>query len=110
MFEDVNLEDHQDHDPALCDFARIFLTQRYVQGINIIPTLELLTNEQIVQIGITSVMFSAIDAVEPIYAEYGISMAQLFDFSEYLRHYLMDTRVNDLGMKFVANTDNVSLN
>ena len=110
MFDNMNPEEHKDHDPARCDFARILLTKRYVDGDDIIPTLELLTNEQIVQIGITSVMFSAIDAVEPIYAEYGISMAQLFDFSEYLRHYLMDTRVNDLGMKFVAITDNVSLN
>jgi hypothetical protein len=110
MFDNINPEEHKDHDPARCDFARIYLTQRYVQGEDIIPVLDTLTVEQVITIGFTSAYFSEVSEAVSVYESHGITMEQLFAFSEVLRHYLMNTRVNSQGMKFVANTDNVSLN
>lgn len=100
-----NPEDHKDHDPARCDYARIWLTQQFVAGTHA-EHVAALTDDQIVAIGMTSEMYSMVDTVEHIYTEYNLTLANLKAFADYLRNYLLNERghANRLGLTVLDRT------
>ena len=86
-----NPADHKDHNPARCDFARIWLTQQFVAGTHA-EHVAALTDDQLGTIGKTSEMYSMLEQVEPIYAEYNLTLDNLKAFADYLRNYLLNER------------------
>lgn len=103
-----NLEnplDHSDHDPSLCDYARIWLTQQFVEGKHQ-EHINKLSNEQIVIIGSTSALYSTYTNITDLYQHYNLTLKQLWDFSEYLRVFLLTER----GFSKLMPPKNVNLN
>ncbi len=85
----IELVEHSEHDPSLCDFARIWLITQWIANTHM-SIIHSLTAMQLVEIGYKSYMYSQDVENTELYASYGITLEQLFDFSEFVRIYLME--------------------
>lgn len=89
MFNDTtNPADHKDHDPARCDYARLWLTQQFVAGTHE-QHVEKLSNEQIARVGMMSAVYSQTPETAPLFAEFNLTLEQVYNFSEMLRKVLI---------------------
>jgi hypothetical protein len=89
MFNESNdLNDHINHDPSSCDFARMLLIHTFIAGTHV-ETVSKLTKQQIFNIGIICAIDASNPLAENLYATYGLTLTQVFDFSEYLRNILI---------------------
>jgi len=111
MSTSLNPADHSDHDPSLCDYARIWLIQQYVAGLHL-PIVEKLDNEQMVLIGFTTFSESQNSAFVPVFEKHGLTLDNLFEFSEYIRNYLLNERglADEMGESLVPDISKISLN
>ncbi len=113
MTHSNNPADHKEHDPSRCDFARIWLTQKWIENPNT-SLFALLDNDQLTVIGFKSCVYSNLEDVQAkeVYAAYNITQEQLFEFSEVIRNFLLQDRGlgKQISMNNPPNPEKVYLN
>src|SRR6187399_2993533 len=98
--ESTNLRDHATHDPSACDYARMLLIQSYVADTHE-ATIASLSTPQLLTIGLVCARDSTNPLLADMYSKQGLTLKQVYDFSEYVRHVLLTER-NLLGILGMA--------